>query len=259
LGSRRSKLGCRSNTAAGPPNPPPLIKPASPAPRNPSPPPSLPLPTRVAASSSSGGSHRLPHLSGSPPSRSAPPPSLPPADPLLPPPPGRRRSRAAPLLPPPLAPNLVVRSSGGARRGGGRSGPRVPRRPVGAPRRLRWCDIDDPAAQLRPGSGGGGGSRRSNAPGPPLSLFVCMYVRRPVASSPALADPGSGGVWWGWRALVVAWWPLRLPSLSLCVWCAAVVTCGGGGVGLSVLVVVVVLVLVAGAAAAAAVLGSGWW
>jgi hypothetical protein len=54
----------------------------------------------------------------------------------------------------------------------------------------------------------------------------------------------------------VRWWwrggPYAFP-LSLCVWRAAVVTCGGGGVGVSVLVVVVVLVLVRGGGS-----GAGW-
>jgi hypothetical protein len=77
-----------------------------------------------------------------------PSPISPSRRPPPPPPPGRRRSRARPLLTPPLAPNLVVRSSGGARCSGGRSGPHAPRRPAGAPRQLRRCGIDDPAAQL---------------------------------------------------------------------------------------------------------------
>jgi hypothetical protein len=80
-----------------------------------------------------------------------------------------------------------------------------------------------------------------------MYVYVCLYVcpqRRHIASSPspAVADPGGGGVRWGWRAVVVArdeW--------------------------VSVLVVMVVPVLVAGAAAV--VLGggrdgggcAGWW
>jgi hypothetical protein len=80
-----------------------------------------------------------------------------------------------------------------------------------------------------------------------MYVYVCLYVcprRRPIPSSPAptVADPGGGGVRWGWRAVVVTrdeW--------------------------VSVLVVVVVPVLVAGAAAV--VLGggrdggggAGWW